>query len=223
MSQEELAEILNVTRQTISNWENAKSYPDIETLVKISEKFNVSLDILLKNDKHMIETIDKKVKDNQKLRKVIIILSIFLLLFLVGFFINWRIEQKRKKEEETRYQEMSENLNTLEFHQKNDLGFRQIIEGDAAYKVYAKKEKHLTPQISAMVHLEDGTILADYNGKRVVVTYAVDKVLTIYLDVKGNLENTKQNKNNTKYYHQYQQETVQVVKRMVELFHEIYK
>ena len=43
MSQEEFAEIFNVTRQTISSWENSKSYPDIETLIKLSDKFDISL------------------------------------------------------------------------------------------------------------------------------------------------------------------------------------
>ena len=47
MSQEEFAELFNVSRQTISSWENCKSYPDIETLIKLSDKFDISLDILL--------------------------------------------------------------------------------------------------------------------------------------------------------------------------------
>ena len=46
MSQESFAETLGVTRQTVSNWENYKNYPDINTLIKISDKFNISLDIL---------------------------------------------------------------------------------------------------------------------------------------------------------------------------------
>ena len=42
LSQEQLAEKLDVTRQTISNWENGKFYPDIDALVKISKFFNIS-------------------------------------------------------------------------------------------------------------------------------------------------------------------------------------
>ena len=48
LSQEDLAEKLFVTRQTISNWENAKNYPDINSLVLSSALFDVSLDILSK-------------------------------------------------------------------------------------------------------------------------------------------------------------------------------
>jgi len=41
LTQEEFADILCVSRQTISNWENEKCYPDIETLIIISNKFNI--------------------------------------------------------------------------------------------------------------------------------------------------------------------------------------
>ena len=51
MTQEEFAQIFHVTRQTVSNWEKEKNYPDIETLVSISEQFNISLDAMLKEDK----------------------------------------------------------------------------------------------------------------------------------------------------------------------------
>ena len=50
LSQEELAEKVYVTRQTISNWENEKSYPDIHSLLLLSSLFNVSLDQLIKGD-----------------------------------------------------------------------------------------------------------------------------------------------------------------------------
>lgn len=43
MTQEEFSKLFNVTRQTISSWENEKSYPDLQTLVDISNKFKVSL------------------------------------------------------------------------------------------------------------------------------------------------------------------------------------
>lgn len=61
MNQDELAEKMYVTRQTISNWENDKSYPDIQSLLFLSEIFNVSLDQLVKGD---IEKMEKVV--NQK-------------------------------------------------------------------------------------------------------------------------------------------------------------
>ena len=50
LSQEQLAEKIYVTRQTISNWETNKSYPDIHSLVLLSQIFNVSIDQLVKGD-----------------------------------------------------------------------------------------------------------------------------------------------------------------------------
>ena len=62
LSQEELAEKVYVTRQTISNWENGKSYPDIHSLLLLSSLFNVSLDQLIKGD---IETMKEMINEQE--------------------------------------------------------------------------------------------------------------------------------------------------------------
>ena len=50
LSQDDLADKVYVTRQTISNWENDRNYPDIRSLVLLSNVFGISLDILVKGD-----------------------------------------------------------------------------------------------------------------------------------------------------------------------------
>lgn len=59
LSQEKLAEKLYVSRQTISNWERGKTYPDIDSLLLIATFFDISLDNLIKGDvdlmKHQVE------------------------------------------------------------------------------------------------------------------------------------------------------------------------
>lgn len=60
MTQEEFGKLFHVTRQTVSNWENRKSFPDLQILVEISNRFDVSLDALLKGDSKMIKKIDKE-------------------------------------------------------------------------------------------------------------------------------------------------------------------
>lgn len=60
LTQEEFANMFSVTRQAVSNWENDKAYPDLHTLVEISNQFNITLDVLLKEDEKMIESIDKE-------------------------------------------------------------------------------------------------------------------------------------------------------------------
>ncbi|MGX7149899.1 helix-turn-helix domain-containing protein [Enterococcus ureasiticus] len=51
MTQKELAEFLNVTPQAVSKWERNKSYPDLDTLVKLSQYFQISTDKILGNTK----------------------------------------------------------------------------------------------------------------------------------------------------------------------------
>ena len=62
LSQEDLAAKLYVSRQTISNWENDKSYPDIHNLLMLSSLFQVSLDNLVKGD---IEIMEQKLKQSK--------------------------------------------------------------------------------------------------------------------------------------------------------------
>ena len=60
LSQEELAERIYVSRQTISNWENDKSYPDVNSLVLLSETFQISLDKLIKGDIEVMKGVIQK-------------------------------------------------------------------------------------------------------------------------------------------------------------------
>lgn len=70
MTQEEVAEKLFVSRQSISNWENNKTYPDIGNVIALSDLYQISLDELLKGSdnfmKHLEESTDI-VKSNKKL------------------------------------------------------------------------------------------------------------------------------------------------------------
>ena len=65
LSQEELADKVYVSRQTISNWENNKNYPDIKSLLLLSSCFGVSLDDLVKGD--MIEMKEQIRKEDIRL------------------------------------------------------------------------------------------------------------------------------------------------------------
>ena len=57
-SQEELAEQMNVTRQSVSKWEGAQSVPDLEKMVRLSELFGVSTDYLLKDEIENVECLN---------------------------------------------------------------------------------------------------------------------------------------------------------------------
>ena len=60
LSQEELANRVYVSRQTISNWENDKSYPDVNSLILLSEIFHTSLDNLIKGDIEVMKDVIQK-------------------------------------------------------------------------------------------------------------------------------------------------------------------
>ena len=78
LSQEALADKVYVSRQTVSNWENDKSYPDVKSLVLLSEVFTVSLDQLIKGDVEMMkEQINQT--DQKKFGRLS---NIFAILFL---------------------------------------------------------------------------------------------------------------------------------------------
>jgi len=54
-----VADALHVSRQTISSWETGHSYPDIDSLIKLSNLYTLSLDILLNEDRSMTDTLRK--------------------------------------------------------------------------------------------------------------------------------------------------------------------
>ena len=93
LSQEELAEKVYVSRQSISNWENDKTYPDIYSLLLLSQIFQVSLDQLIKGDiekmKYTITQVDKK--NFERDTKVMVTLMILLMIssYPLVYFLEW--------------------------------------------------------------------------------------------------------------------------------------
>lgn len=86
-SQEQLGELVNVTRQTISNWELSETSPNTEQLKLLSKAFNISIDEMLDND---IKTVlVEKVSNTEKLAGMVIkILKIIGIAFAVLFAID---------------------------------------------------------------------------------------------------------------------------------------
>lgn len=85
LSQEDLAYKVNVTRQTISNWELNDTMPNPEQLKKLSQVFQVSIDELLDNDVHRI--LENKISNTEKLAGIIIKLLKFLGILFILYII----------------------------------------------------------------------------------------------------------------------------------------
>ncbi|QGG61877.1 helix-turn-helix domain-containing protein [Loigolactobacillus bifermentans] len=88
LSQEQVAEQLAVSRQTISNWETEKSYPDIERVLRLAELYQLSLDELLRRDPQLIHAW-QVASDQVKLgRYLAVLLGLNLLLTLGILYLN---------------------------------------------------------------------------------------------------------------------------------------
>ena len=91
-TQEQVAENLLVSRQTISNWENGKSLPDIISIIKMSELYELSLDEMMKGDKALLKKVERDVgavKAEKKLIKFAwISIVIAIILMILGEIIE---------------------------------------------------------------------------------------------------------------------------------------
>lgn len=128
LSQEDLAEKVYVTRQTISNWETGKNYPDLNSLVLLSTLFGISLDILVKGD---LEEMKEQIKadDIQRFNRdggiffvllsatVILAVPMFLCLSSIGIglwvvlfgitmYYAVKIEKQKKRHDIQTYKEI---------------------------------------------------------------------------------------------------------------------
>ena len=94
ITQEQAAQALGISRQTISNWENEKSYPDIVSVLKMSDLYSVSLDYLLKGEGPMKDYLDyieestNAVKSKTRLSKLLLVLS-YLVIWAFNIMASW--------------------------------------------------------------------------------------------------------------------------------------
>ncbi len=92
LTQEDVAESLEISRQTLSNWENAKTLPDISSVIKMSDLYQVSLDELLKGDVTMTKKIEKDEKtlenNNRAFKFIIILAAIIIIARIIGNFVR---------------------------------------------------------------------------------------------------------------------------------------
>ena len=92
LTQESAAESLGVSRQTVSNWETGKTYPDIVSVIRMSGLYSVSLDCLLKEEKtvsnnlnylNYLEESTNVVKSRRRLGKLVLVAA-YLVIWAVS-------------------------------------------------------------------------------------------------------------------------------------------
>lgn len=89
LSQEELADSIHVTRQSISKWETEKNYPSIDILIQLSDLFQISLDELLRSDIKLKENI---VKEQRKMSGLDILGICLILIGIIEIFWSGSVE-----------------------------------------------------------------------------------------------------------------------------------
>ncbi len=149
LSQEELANRIYVSRQTISNWENDKSYPDVNSLVLLSEIFHISLDKLIKGDIDIMKEVIKK-EDITKFNRYGTVFTVLLittiisavplfrwlgiwalipwgLIYAASMYFALKIEKIKKDNDIQTYKEIvafSENRRLDEIQKQREIGKR---------------------------------------------------------------------------------------------------
>ena len=90
LSQEEFAELLEVSRQSISKWENDKAYPEMNRLIFMSDYFNISLDELMRGKQ--ILNVEEQINEKKSIK----LQTVSLLQEWSNFLSNLSDNQKKK-------------------------------------------------------------------------------------------------------------------------------
>lgn len=220
MTQEEFAKLFNVTRQTVSNWENEKSYPDLETLIKLSDMFEVSLDTLMKGDKAMVKKFDKELLQNKYIKKSLKVLSIILVILFISYGIYTALWYNNKKVCEEQFFSTIRELG-FEYNEKLKLN---ILNYDGIKFVIGNQE---IPKYS--FHFDatfiDSEIPGEDVGMRVIGN---DYDAGLYLsnsynvDSEGTIVKGKLSKRDTITYEELKDKIALMAKKSYELYEEIY-
>lgn len=118
LTQQDVAEQLNVTRQTVSSWELGKNIPDVSSLIELSELYDISLDYMLKGDKQVTEKLKKdtvELKWFRFLTKTTLVIIAIIVMFaiplstlvIVGIYIYLTVFKKQEINIITRVKESS--------------------------------------------------------------------------------------------------------------------
>ena len=170
LSQEQLAEKVDVTRQTISNWELGETSPNPEQLKLLSKSLNVSIDELLNND--IKPVLVEKVNNTEKLAGLIIkILKVMGILFIVGFvaiillsvFFGSRQSSKTEKTEQTVQLSCVLNNEKYEYLIEYDQNDNIIDASGSEYIINIVKDKEFNKAKILVKYIE--TYFKDNGGK----------------------------------------------------------
>ena len=154
MTQEEFARIFHVTRQTVSNWEKEKNYPDLETLIFMSDEFNISLDVMLKEDKKMAKKLNTEITFSKRFKKNAILILVCIVIALVICGGGWGIAWKNAKNSlEAKFNKGIE-MNGFRFDEQ--LGYYKKIINEETY--YTLPNQSMPEYFDFTLHFHNATL-----------------------------------------------------------------
>lgn len=240
MSQEEFAQYYHVTRQTISNWEKEKNYPDLQTLVKISDESGVSLDCMIKDNFAMVQEIDKKVRHLKrfKIGTTIVFAIVLFVLSYIG------IQSSKQKYLIHTYEDKLE-----------ELGFEKegnnycVIDDDFKYDVYmfdrpsiwkwnqemdyrekfitgtlVEKDSDLEENLKVTIRKTSDFITLYISRENYMVDGTSPKIKEYSLDKNGQIKyKENMDKEDYKVYVQWQDEIENGVKKLNQMYAKLYE
>lgn len=140
MTQEELANEFFVSRQLVSKWENGRSYPDLEQLIKLSDFFELSLDELMRGDQKMTKKLSFEIKRKKIMSGAIILLAAIIIFISYGAWSQELISYNKKDI-------VVEDIKVMDVQEKtviNENGEEVQLPTDVNYKIQLRSTKNLS-------------------------------------------------------------------------------
>lgn len=197
LTQQQLADILNVSRSTVSSWELGRNVPDLDTIIALSDLFELSLDKLLREDRTMTKVIsnDSKKKTIYKLLLILLIPLLIICIIYGALFVKANHDIR----------EYSDTL--INNNWQYDSTFPQSKSALVSNRGYLKYSIFLMSDLvvpkanyNLYVRDTDNNIMMEINNKqhaKIIINDSIDP----YAKIKGEVELTKSgNIENISYY-----------------------
>ncbi|MHC5246847.1 helix-turn-helix domain-containing protein [Enterococcus sp. LJL90] len=190
-TQKDLATLMHVSDKTISSWENERTYPDIGSLILLSDILELSLDELIKEDLIMVKKMDKDLKEGQKWKKwkwLVISTSVLILGFIL-LNVAWVLRTNHRQSEIDNYSWETEEVELPELL-SNVAGY-YVKSGQLYVYLSSYQTKYSTPYLDFDI-APRGVTVSDGQKKSLVIKEP-DKIIFYngegsYINLDSNLE-----------------------------------
>lgn len=220
LTQEQYGEKFSVSRQTVSSWENGRTYPDMQLLIAICDEFGMSLDQLLREDKTLIKKVDHAKVIMRIISSVIKVVGFLFIAFIV-FVLIWNNSRIKKENQ------FNAAIEECKFDMVN--GVYVLNQNGTLYTVPNQKLPFLKfdfwiTTMEICHPLDDDTLqIKIYEPNRIYVGANNDTDINFEIDADGQVKSTdKLNKEEKVIYEKYYKQIQSMIIRGMKLYKKIY-